>query len=304
MALTAGANGGSVTWRNYPDVAMVAANIEIFYNGGVTGSGGTSASAPLWAGYAALINQRIKQIDPSAGLAGFLNPTLYDIGLTRGSVNDLYTVCFNDIADNATNANGFGAGFKAVAGYDLCTGLGSPKVGLIYQISSPTPLTPNQPLALIRFVIKTGDDDLGGGLHGSDATADVILMDGTSFTVTLRHRSEPNWDNWSTHTIDFQIPSTVSSPPTQSRGIAGVRINLVQNNPDISADNWDIAELAVSLFNPPFTPATSVCQLNLIGTATLQDGSTGLVRLSKNADSSGNGPSSPVFSTGPGSGCP
>jgi hypothetical protein len=132
----------------------------------------------------------------------------------------------------------------------------------------------------------------------------VLLQDGTSFTETLRHRSEPNWDAWSTHTIDFQIPNTLSQPLTQSHGIAGVRINLVQSNPDWSADNWDITTLAVSLFNPPFSAATSVCQLDLVGTATLQDGGTGLVRLSKSAGSSGNGPSSPVFATGPGSGCP
>ena len=304
MALSAGANGGSTTWRNYPDVAMVAANIEIFYNGGTTGWFGTSAAAPLWAGFMALVNQRIKIIDAAAPTAGFLNPTLYDIGLTRGSDNDLYQICFNDIADNVSNADGFGPGFNAVAGYDLCTGLGSPKVGLVYQLSSPTPLTPNQPVALIRFVVGTGDDDAGGGLHGSDQTADVLLPDGTSFTVTLRHRSEPNWTNGSTHTVDFQIPNTVSPPLTQSHGIAGVRLNLVQNNPDISADNWDVASLAVSLFNPPFSAATSVCQLDLVGTATLQDGSTGLIRLSKHADSKGSGPSSPVFATGPGSGCP
>jgi hypothetical protein len=156
----------------------------------------------------ALVNQRIKIIDATTPTAGFLNPTLYDIGLTSGSDNDLYQICFNDIADNVSNADGFGSGFNAVVGYDLCTGLGSPKVGLVYQLSSPTPLTPNQPVALIRFVVGTGDDDAGGGLHGSDQTADVLLPDDTSFTVTLRHRSQPNWDNWSTHTLDFPIPNT------------------------------------------------------------------------------------------------
>jgi len=304
MQVRAGSNGGSTDWRNFPDVAMLADNIEIYYGGTTSVVGGTSAAAPLWAGFMALVNQRIKSLDATAGTAGFINPTIYDIGLTRGSANDLYQVCFNDVADNGTNANGFGSGFRSVPGYDLCTGLGSPKVGLIYQLSSPAPLTPNQPVSLIRFVIGTGQDDLGGGLHGSDATADVLLLDGTSFTVTLRHRSEANWDKGTTHTADRPIPNTVSPPLTQSRGIAGVRINLVQNNPDVSADNWDITSLAVSLFNPPFSAATSVCQLQLVGTATLQDGTTGLVRLSKKADGSGSGPSSPVYKTGPGSGCP
>jgi hypothetical protein len=116
-------------------------------------------------------------------------------------------------------------------------------------------------LALIRFVIGTGKDDAGGGLHGSTQTADIYLQDGSSFNVTLRQSSESNWDAWSTHTVDFQIPATIFPPLTESHGIAGVRINLNQSNPDVSADNWDIVSLAVSLFNPPFNAADSVCQL-------------------------------------------
>ena len=303
MQLSSAANSGSTTWRNYPDVALLASNIEVFYGGTTINLGGTSAASPLWAGYVALINQLIKALTPNAGLVGFINPTIYDIGLTSGTAADLYKVCFNDII-GGNNANGFGSGFTAVKGYDLCTGLGTPQVGLIFQIASPTPLTPNQPLALIRFVIQTGDDDAGGGEHGSEQTADVFFLDGTSHTFVLRTKSEPHWHKGSTHTVDFQIPTNISQPLTPSHGLAGVRINLVQSNPDIAADNWDIATLAVSLFDPPFGPTTSVCQLNLIGTAKLQDGSTGLVRLSKNPGSSGVGPSSPVYPTGPTSGCP
>lgn len=159
---------------------------------------------------------------------------------------------------------------------------------------------PGQPLTVIRFVITTGADDLGGGLHGSSATADVFLNDGSSFTVTLRDSSEPNWASGSTNVVDFAIPASVNPPLTEANGIAGVRINLVQFNPDWSADNWDIANLGVSLFSPG---SRQVCQLNLIGTALLQDGSTGLIRLSKKAGSGGSGPTSPTFPTGPNSGC-
>ena len=302
MELTAAANGGSTRWRNYPDVALVASGVEIMFQGSTQIVGGTSAAAPVWAGLTALINERIQAIDTLAPPAGFLNPALYQIGLTRGSANDLSGVCFNDIV-NGNNANGFGAGFNAVPGYDLCTGLGSPKPGLIYQLSSPTPLTPNQPLSLIRLVISCGDDGCGGGLHGSDQTADLLLKDGSSFTVSLRHRSEPNWDKHTDHTIDRQVPATVLPPLTESNPLSGVRINLIQDNPDFSADNWDITALSVSLYNPPFDDTRAVCQLKLVGGAKLQDGSTGLVRLSKSAGDSGNGPSSPVFATGPGSGC-
>jgi hypothetical protein len=298
-------NGGSTQFRNYPDVAMVAANAEIFFNGAASSIGGTSVAAPLWAGFMALVNQ-FGQQNGGPGKSGFINPTIYDIGLTRGTANDLYKVCFNDISDNGNNGvGGGGSGFNSVAGYDLCTGWGSPQPGLINQLGSQTPLTPNQPLSLIRFIVTTGNDDAGGGLHGSTQTADCFVPGGGFFTVTLRNSGESNWDNGSTHQVDFPMPATDNNGNpvpmlTETKGLTGVRINLVQSNPDWSADNWDIANLQVSLFNPG---SSQVCQLNLIGTSVLQDGSTGLVRLSKSAGSSGNGPSSPIFSTGPGSGC-
>ncbi len=102
------ANGGSAQWRNYPDVAMLAANAEIFFQGKPTVPSGTSLAAPLWAGFMALANQNSQK--NGAGLAGFLNTTLYDIGLTSGLATDLYKICFNDINDGVSNANGFGSG--------------------------------------------------------------------------------------------------------------------------------------------------------------------------------------------------
>lgn len=293
MQISAAANGGSLTNRNYPDVAMLAQNAEIFTGGSLTsGFQGTSFAAPLWAGFTALINQL--SLQNGAGLMGFLNPTLYDIGLTIGDsgVNDLYDFCFNDIQDGVNNG-----GFQSVRGYDLVTGLGSPKPGLITQLTTATPTTPAS-LTLIRFIVGTGGDDLRGD---STATADVFLKNGGQFTVTLKAKNAGSWDNGTTHgPIDFDIPGTVTLP-TISEGLSGVQINLIQGGsfPETD-DNWDISTLQVSLFNPG-TP--QVCQLNLVGSSELQDGSTGLVRLSGSPGSSGVGPSSPIFKTGPGSGC-
>jgi Pro-kumamolisin, activation domain len=287
-------NGGSLTNRNYPDVAMVATGVEIFTQGALAdGFAGTSIGAPLWAGLTALINQL--SLQNGAGLMGFLNPTLYDIGLTIADTGsaDLYDQCFNDIQDGGNNG-----GFTAVRGYDLVTGLGSPKPGLFTQLATTTPLTLNQPLTLIRFVVGTGGDDLR---DDSTATATVLLKNGGTFTVTLKAKDAGSWGNGSVNgPIDFPIPSTVTLPTT-NEALSGVQINLIQGGGGTETpDNWDISLLEVSLFNPG---GPQVCQLNLIGTSELQDGSTGLVRLSQSAGSSGNGPSSPVFSTGPGSGC-
>jgi hypothetical protein len=305
MLINAATNGGSEVWRNYPDVAMIADNIEIFYGGNTETVGGTSVASPLWAGLIALVNQWILQLDPAQGLVGFVNPTLYAIGLTRGSPTfDLYQACFNDIDDNGTNFNGFGNGFKSVAGYDLCTGLGTPKSGLFYQLSIPNPLVPNQPLTWIRFKIGTGKDGAGGGKNSSQTTADILGHGGKVLdTVTLRDYHHV-WPSWSTKTVDFQLPSTIIPPITTANGIGGVQIHLIQSNPDFSADNWDMASLSVRLFNPSYSDATSVCQLNLVGSNQLQDGSIGLERLSKGRSDSGDGPDSRIFTTGPGSGCP
>jgi hypothetical protein len=69
--------------------------------------GGTSAVAPLWAGLIARINElRAKQSLPAVG---FLNPILY---ANEGALNDI--------------EKGNNNGFSAAAGWDACTGLGSP----------------------------------------------------------------------------------------------------------------------------------------------------------------------------------
>jgi hypothetical protein len=77
----------------------------------------------------------------------------------------------------------------------LRRGCGTPQAGLINQLGSTTPLKPNQPLSLVRFILTTGNNDAGGGLHGSSQTADCFLPGGGIFTVTLRNSGEPNWDN-------------------------------------------------------------------------------------------------------------
>jgi hypothetical protein len=114
------ANLGSTTMRNVPDVALTADNVFVDYNNGSSGGfGGTSCAAPLWAGFTALVNQQSVAFNGTT--VGFLNPALYAVGAGTN-----YTACFNDI----TTGNNIGSGtpglYYAAAGYDLCTGLGTP----------------------------------------------------------------------------------------------------------------------------------------------------------------------------------
>jgi hypothetical protein len=132
----------------------------------------------------------------------------------------------------------------------------------------------------------------------------------STFTLKPANTSE-GWENWTTAgPIDFPIPATdITGNPvpvlTASQGIEGVRINMQEGNYTFpcTADNWDIFSVNVSLVAPTLV-VKPLCQLNLEGTAELQDGSIGLVRLSESQGSSGNGPSSPIYPTGADSGCP
>ena len=113
-------NLGSTQWRNSPDVAICADQVCVIDDdGGVGGSDGTSAASPLWAGFAALVNQQATaQGKPPVG---FLNPALYEIGQSP-----YYTSCFKDIiVGNNTNLYSPNL-YYATDGYDLCTGWGTP----------------------------------------------------------------------------------------------------------------------------------------------------------------------------------
>jgi kumamolisin len=109
-----GAGVPAGTKRLVPDVALVAdpnTGAFLVLNGRVSQIGGTSWSAPVWAGFCALLNEaRAKAGKPSLP---FMNPLLYPL---QGSA------CFRDIV-KGTNGD-----FQAKAGYDQVTGLGVPNV--------------------------------------------------------------------------------------------------------------------------------------------------------------------------------
>jgi hypothetical protein len=129
QGLSMTANHGSSTQRNVPDVAMVAVDLDLYIDGSDQGGGGTSASAPLWAGFMALVNQQAASLGNSS--AGFINPTIYAIG--KGTGNTPYASAFHDITTGNNSVNG--DGYPAVAGYDLCTGWGTPAIGLINALA-------------------------------------------------------------------------------------------------------------------------------------------------------------------------
>ena len=123
-------NQGSTTMRNVPDVSMVADNIWITYsNGSAMPVGGTSASTPLWAAFMALVNEQA--VANGLSTVGFINPAIYSIGKSP-----LYSSNFHDITDDSNNGNLYSF-FFAVAGYDLCTGWGTPNGVNLIDLLAP-----------------------------------------------------------------------------------------------------------------------------------------------------------------------
>ncbi len=107
--------------RGVPDVSGDADNntgYKTRVDGKDTVIGGTSAVAPLWAGLIALLNQSI------GNPVGYLNPALY--------TNDAVRATFHDITSGDNGA------YQAGAGWDACTGLGSPNgLALLQALQSP-----------------------------------------------------------------------------------------------------------------------------------------------------------------------
>jgi uncharacterized repeat protein (TIGR01451 family) len=133
QGISMSANLGSTTMRNVPDVALTADNVYVVANNGADNGmfGGTSCAAPLWAAFTALVNQQA--VATGQTNVGFLNPALYKLGKSAS-----YAATFHD----TTSGNNFWPSspsqFPAVAGYDLCTGWGTPNgTNLINALTTP-----------------------------------------------------------------------------------------------------------------------------------------------------------------------
>ena len=119
-------NKGSTTLRNGPDVSANA-NFTFYTCADQEAClaneyGGTSFAAPMWAAYIALVNQQLAA--QGKGTIGFINPTIY-----AQNVTSAYDTDFHDITSGKSGS------YSAVTGYDLVTGWGSPKAGLIAALA-------------------------------------------------------------------------------------------------------------------------------------------------------------------------
>jgi subtilase family serine protease len=196
-------NHGSAAYRNFPDVAMVADNIFIVAdNGQEENTGGTSAAAPLFAGFAALVNQQA--VAEGLGTIGFVNPALYNIG-----TNFSYNSSFDDIT-NGNTTNTVATQFLAVPGYDLTTGLGSPAgISLINALTKPD-----------GFAITPGRGAVANGPAGGPFT-----ISSQSFSLTNLSTAAFNWSAGSSATW-LNLSSNQGTLPAK----AGAAVTLSLNS--------------------------------------------------------------------------
>jgi kumamolisin len=117
------ANPAHLNGRGVPDWAANASPLSgyaIRLVGGKTEPiGGTSAVAPLFAGLVALLTQAVNK------RIGFMHPILYGRAASLG--------VFSDITTGTNNITGRLPGYSTTAGWDPCTGLGSPDGQLLLK---------------------------------------------------------------------------------------------------------------------------------------------------------------------------
>jgi subtilase family serine protease len=243
-----GANKGSTTFRNIPDVALTADNIFVVENNGSEDIvGGTSAAAPLWAAVTALANQ---QIASGCGASlGFLNPTIYGIG--KGSS---YASDFNDILVGNNFSPGSPTKFRAYLGYDLCTGWGSPKPALLTALAgngtgalsvSIDPLSGSSLISTDQvpvFVTVSGV---------TNATVFATVTGPTSFTLNFHNNAQfPD-----AVANDF-IYSAVLRVPTAPATLSLTVVTMVTNRPSVT--NFVTYNVIPPPLNDNFANATKV----------------------------------------------
>ena len=165
-----GCTGCSQNYRNAPDVSANA-NFTFYVCADQIGCtsnnyGGTSFAAPMWAGYLALLNEQAVANGKSP--LGFINPSLYSIGMGSN-----YDADFHDITSGSN-------GDSATTGYDLASGWGSPNgSGLINDLAG-TSSTPSFSLSASPSSVSVSQGNSGQSAITSTVTGGF----GSSISLT------------------------------------------------------------------------------------------------------------------------
>jgi hypothetical protein len=156
-------------------VTVFSQSFTSFTPDGWTTFGGTSSATPIWAALFADINESATCQASAPGGVGFAAPLLYEVASNPAE----YAASFNDITSGNNDIYGLDDGltFPARTGYDLATGLGSPRLtdsggtaGLAYYVCSAA--AGNLPRPAVTSISPSS---------GSVAGGETITITGTGF---------------------------------------------------------------------------------------------------------------------------
>jgi subtilase family serine protease len=248
-------NLGSTTMRNIPDVALVAENVYVrYYNGGNAMVGGTSCAAPLWAGFLALVNQQAMTVGKAA--IGFANPSLYALAKSTN-----YASCFHDVTTGNNFWSSSPTNYPAVAGYDLCTGWGTPNgtnlINALVRLAD-TSIVQNGGFEAGNFNGWTlvGNDNTTNFIYNAVVSASGPVVGGTNFIHS---------GNYGAFLGDIQVATlsqTLNTFPGQLYLLSFWLNNPVSGSVQQFLVNWNTNSPAVNriyyLTNPPVLPWTNL----------------------------------------------
>ena len=259
--VSASGSGVDPDLRNAPDVSMLGANAEIYRGckpqvvAGIEtgeidcpgfGECGTSVATPLWAAFTALVNQKTEA--SGIGSLGFVNPVLY--GIEKNAT--VYSTSFNDVTAGSNPA-------PAGPGYDLVTGIGSPKCALIDQLASKTPTLPldaNPPPPSC----STAQITIAGESSQFADVGPVICGKGTGFTpngaVTIEYDGLPGGQ------AAFQVSIGPATPTGD--------LKFLDNSQENEIDDVNCSSVQVGMFvNTVITDQISGCTVKSAAPAVL-----------------------------------
>ncbi len=179
--------------RHVPDVALSSSadhdGYLVFTGGSLQVFGGTSVTAPSFAGLTALLNQSLGE-----GGVGNMNPKLYSLapaGWGSGMFHDITTgnnIVTVACSKRAPNCGATPVGYSAGVGYDQTTGLGSVDAyklvtGWNGAIVTPPPTNPVSSVTLLSNLTTVASNDVVY-LMATITTADGTTASGSvSFSV-------------------------------------------------------------------------------------------------------------------------
>ncbi|MDX6370445.1 MAG: kumamolisin, partial [Gaiellaceae bacterium] len=205
--------------RLVPDVALVAdpaTGAYVYLNGSAKQFGGTSWSAPVWAGFSAMINQARRLNGRSS--TGLLNPIVYPL---------IGTANFRDITSGSNGA------YAAQADYDMVTGAGVPQMNVLLPTLAGTVSTGP---AVTSFSPTIGS-------VGTDVTINGINLDKTS-SVKF-HGTNASFTILSSSTVQATVPSGATTGPISVFGpsTSSTTGSSFTVAPPVTNDNFALAQV-------------------------------------------------------------